>query len=137
MKVIILIMIGLNLLHAEFLRDATKEVVQDTTTNLMWQDNATPVTMDWTTAITYCENLTLASFSDWRLPNKNELNSIIDRSKVNPAISSVFQNRVSSYYWSSTTYVGDTPKAFGVYFDDGGRDYINLKAFTYYVRCVR
>ena len=129
-------MIGLSLLQAEFLRDTTKEVVQDTSTNLMWQDDATPATMNWSDAIDYCEASTLASFTDWRLPNDNELKSIVDTSVVSPAMSSVFQNRVSSNYWSSTTYAGDTTRAGLVYFYVG-YDNIRNKTGTYYVRCVR
>ena len=136
MKIILLIMIGLSLLHAEFLRDTTKEVVQDTTTNLMWQDDATPATMTWSDAINYCEALTLATFTDWRLPNQNELKSIVDTSVVSPAMSLVFQNRVSSDYWSSTTYAGVTTDAWAVYFNYGYGT-LNGKTDTYYVRCVR
>ena len=129
-------MIGLSMVHAEFLRDATKEVVQDTSTNLMWQDDATPVIMNWTTALSYCEASTLATFTDWRLPNQNELKSIVDTTVISPAISSVFQNRVSSDYWSSTTDAGDTTSAWGVNFKRG-YDGINGKTSTFYVRCVR
>jgi hypothetical protein len=122
----------------DFSRDSANSVVVDNRTNLMWQDdaNANTTKRTWSGAITYCEDLTLATHSDWRLPNKNELKSIVDRSKDNPAMSEVFQNRVSSSYWSSSTFAGDSTDAWFVYFGNGG-DYFDVKTFTYYVRCVR
>lgn len=130
-------MIGLSIVHAEFLRDNTKNVVLDTTTNLMWQDDITPEPMNWGSAITYCENLELGNFSDWRLPNKNELKSIVDRSSVvSPAISSVFQTVFDlGDYQSSTTSAVYTNQVWLVSFLDG-KDSFGTKGNTY-VRCVR
>ena len=125
-------------LNADFIRDGSKEVVLDTKTNLMWQDNNDTKTIkkNWSDAIDYCENLTLGGYSDWYLPNINELRSLADRSRYNPAIDPAFKNVVSYRYWSSTTDVGNTSNAWNVYFlggDDGWDD----KSDTYYVRCVR
>ena len=117
-------------------RDGTKGVVVDTRTGLMWQDNAVGSTMNWATAITTCENLTLGGYADWRLPNINELKSIRDMSRSSPAIDTTFVNTASGYYWSSTTYVADTTFAWLVYFGNGfvyGYDKTN----SFYVRCVR
>ena len=81
----------------------TNGVVTDNTTNLQWQDDVASVSKTWSQAITYCETLSLDGRSDWRLPNKNELLSIVDYTKSNPAIDSTFVNITSSSYWSSTT----------------------------------
>ena len=127
-------MIGLSLLQADYIRNDTKEVVLDTTTNLMWQDDTSPA-MNWTGAIGYCEALTLGGFSDWRLPNFNELYMIADRTTHSPAISPVFTNVVSSNYWSSTTYAASTINAWFVDFLNGN-DAAFRKTNIYYVRCV-
>jgi len=63
--------------------------VTDNNTGLMWQQGEGGQMM-WEDAITYCEGLSLAGFTDWRLPNKNELNSIIDYEKRLPAIDTNF-----------------------------------------------
>jgi len=121
-----------------FVRDNTKEVVIDTKTNLMWQDNndSSTLTMDWEDAIDYCENLTLGEYENWRLPNNNELFGVVDRSRYNPAIDPTFQNVVSEDYWSSTTDNSDSSVANSVNFNIGYNIYSG-KSYNYYVRCVR
>ena len=134
MRTILLIMIGFSLLQADFIR--TGDVVKDTVSKLEWQDNAIGSPTTWQGAIDRCESLTLDGHSDWRLPNINELKSIIDRSKSNPAIVQGFKNTSSGYYWSSTTNEGYKSFAWIVIFD-GGIVYYNGKDSNYYVRCVR
>ena len=136
MRKILLIMIGLSLFaQADFTRDNSTQVVTDNSTGLQWQDDVN-VTKTWIEAIDYCETLTLATHTDWRLPNFNELYFIADRLKRNPAIDSTFQNVVSSRYWSSTTVVGYEDNAWFVNFNDGG-DFWRTKSYSNYVRCVR
>jgi hypothetical protein len=112
-------------------------VVSDSSTSLQWQDNISSVKKDWEDAIGYCSDLTLDGYSDWRLPNKNELLSIVDYSKYNPSIKEdVFQNIESSYCWSSTTYATNTSNAWNVDFDNGyARN--GTKDNSLCVRCVR
>lgn len=140
MKTILLIMIGLSLLQAEFLRDDNKSVVLDTQTKLMWQDDAIGTTVTWEAALQRCEALTLASYSDWRLPSINELRSIIDRSKKGPAIVDGFTNSRSYHYWSSSSVKDYEYNAWRVDFDDGYVGDDNDKDNPYndfFVRCVR
>ena len=134
MKIILLIMIGLSLLHADFTK--TGDIVKDSVSHLEWQDDAVGSSMLWESAITHCEALSLGGHSDWRLPNLNELKSIVDRSKINLAIVNGFDNTSSNYYWSSTTYEGGKDGAWIVSFNGGYvRDY--SKGNSIYVRCVR
>ena len=123
-------------LWADFSRDDTTQIVTDSNTGLEWQDDAIGSTMTWQSAIDYCEGLSLDGFEDWRLPNINELKTIVDRSKVNPAIVSGFDNVLSSYYWSSTTAKNYSNYARIVHFDDGYVD-VSSKSNSLYVRCVR
>ena len=137
MKKILLITIGLSVgLMADFSRDGSSSIVTDSATGLQWQDDATPSTMTWQGAIDYCEAFTLAGKSDWRLPNFNELTSIVDDTVYNPSISSVFVNTASYYYWSSTTNTIYTGGAWIVNFYYGHQN-SSSKAYSHYVRCVR
>ena len=113
-------------------------VVTDNITNLMWQDNIASVGKTWNSAITYCSTLSLGGYSDWRLPRRAELLSIVDWGRYNSAIDSTFINTISSNYWSSSTYVGDTSFAWAVSFYNGNTNYdYNSKSASGYVRCTR
>jgi hypothetical protein len=136
MKTLFLIMISFYLLQADYIRDNSSSIVMDTTTKLMWQDDTTPSTMDWTSAISYCEALTLGAYTDWRLPNIIELTSLVKFSSYNPAIDSTFQNTNTNHYWSSTTNKSDTTKAIDVNFISASH-HSEVKTSTIYVRCVR
>ena len=135
------ILFSLMMLSALSCADFSKSgnIVTDSSTGLQWQDDAIGSTMTWTSAITHCENLSLDGHSDWRLPNINALKTLIDDSKINPAIdnsNTAFQHTASYFYWSSTTYVGNTSRAWGVSFSNGSQ-YYNSKTGSGYVRCVR
>jgi len=123
-----------------YTRDDTKEVVVDKITGLMWQDNAEAkiVEKNWDDAKSYCQNLTLGGFTDWRLSNIKELKSIINREKANPAIDSEFSNVASDDYWSSSNIGDRNDLAWYVWFYDGCvNDHGSLKSNSRYVRCVR
>ena len=150
MKAILLIMIGLSSLSmAQEAPRFTKAdgVVTDSKTTLEWQDNYSDngkniKYANWTDAIDYCEELSLNSQNDWRLPNKKELLSIVDYGTFNPAISSVFKMTTSSVYWSSTTNRSYTDRGFYVNFAwyvNFGTGHTNIvsKSRNYSVRCVR
>ena len=93
--------------------------------------------MTWEAAMSHCEGLTLTGHTDWRLPNREELRSIVDYTTYNPAIATTyFPNTVSSYYWSSSTYANGTGRAWSIDFSYGYGNYSN-KSSAYYVRAVR
>gem|GEM_PF-2265499 len=111
--------------------------VSDVDTGLMWQQQDDNTVCTWQEALAYCENSILNGYEDWRLPNVRELKSIVDHRQYSPSIdTSYFPKTVSSYYWSSTTYAGNTEYAWNVYFEYGLASYGN-KLDSRYVRCVR
>lgn len=104
-------------------------------TGLMWQKEDDNRAMKWEEAISYCEGLSLGGYTDWRLPNIEELQSIVDR-KWFPTIDLTYLNTKTSYYWSSTTSAYHSSNAWLVSFAYGDFG-INNKSMYYYVRCVR
>ncbi len=51
--------------------------ITDLDTGLMWTQVPAPA-RSWTAALDYAENLTLAGYADWRLPNVKELQTLVD-----------------------------------------------------------
>ena len=92
--------------------------VTDQATGLMWQQGDSGSGMIWEDALDYCEDLTLAGLSDWRLPDAKELQSIVDYSRSpgttsSAAIDPIFnvttiQNEAGQTdypcYWTGTTH---------------------------------
>ncbi|HZX48176.1 MAG TPA: DUF1566 domain-containing protein [Nitrospirota bacterium] len=118
------------------LTDNGNGTVTDSGTHLMWQQGENS-SMTWEAALSYCEGLTLAAQTDWRLPNIKELSSIVDDTRYNPSIDTTyFPGTISSGYWSSTTHAGYTSLAWLVGFSSGSTGN-GFKTFSLYARCVR
>ena len=96
-------------------------LVVDNLSGLMWSRNANLAgLLTWDGAVDYCNGLSLGGHTDWRLPNVRELQSLIDYSRLTPALPAghPFTGVKSDYYWSSTTYASDTNGAMLVDFMD-------------------
>jgi sugar lactone lactonase YvrE len=118
------------------------DCVTDALTGLMWSRNGNPVNgkMNWSDAIDYANGFTLCGYSDWRLPNVNEMESLIHIGRQNMADwlnTQVFSNVQADGYWSSTTCAHDTDQAWFVGL--GGAPYTGShpKAWGDYVWPVR
>lgn len=143
MKIVLLFFLFFHFsLHADFIKDSIKDVVVDLSTSLIWQDSnyTSSVKRSFEDAVSYCENLDFAGFSDWRLPNSNELYLLADRTKSNPAISKEFEyvsdTYLQDFYWSSTTSAQSNTTAWALYFHYGS-GVQKEKSELGYVRCVR
>ncbi len=95
--------------------------VADESTSLMWAQGDDGVELDWKDALAYANDSQLGGYSDWRLPNVKELQSIVDYStspsatdagSVGAAIDDVFTSTEMTneagesdygYYWTSTS----------------------------------
>ena len=87
-------------------KDNGDQTITDICTGLVWEKNASE-DYTWEESLNVCNNKEIAGYSDWRLPSKMELRSIIDYSKNNPSIDSeIFHNQQSEDYWTSTSNSG-------------------------------
>jgi hypothetical protein len=112
------------------------DIVVDNDTGLMWQDSSTIVEKDWQGAKEYCNNLSLGGYDDWRLPHIDELVSITDKNRYNPAIKDIFNNTKNDWYWSNTQVKSNSSLAWVVSFSSGRVSW-SYKSNANYVRCVR
>jgi hypothetical protein len=93
--------------------------------------------MIWSAALTAAKNATLAGFTDWRLPSKEELESLVETGCYSPSIHDTrFPATPNGYYWTSTTYQAAPTQAWLVHFADGN-SYVSYKAGNVVVRLVR
>ncbi len=83
--------------------------VTDNRTGLTWvkAPHALPghAAMNWSGAIDFCNALTYATQSDWRLPNERELRSLLDAGQHSPALPAghPFTGGLNDNYWTSST----------------------------------
>lgn len=77
--------------------------VLDNLTLLMWTKDANACgASNFYQAIDFCTNLVWGGYSDWRMPNVRELESLVDISKINPALPDghPFTNVQNNKYWT-------------------------------------
>jgi hypothetical protein len=118
------------------------ETVIDSMTGLEWQRSSltdTPVT--WKAALAYCEALTHASKTDWRLPSVKELATIVDESDATaPVINATnFGSSTATFYWSSTpVFINlNVMFAFALLTDLGTSPSFEATTLAAAARCVR
>jgi hypothetical protein len=139
------------------------QTIADNATGLEWEklcndavNPACPTIHDvntfytWDQAFQKIADLNAANFAghnDWRLPNINELQTLLDYGRADPAIDPIFNNGTDSFtfpevqsfpcaYWTSTTYAGASEFVWMVRAGDGfvsGR----MRVETFNVRAVR
>jgi hypothetical protein len=132
---------------------ADDETVTDNVTHLVWQKGAPAIypacsgnsamsgdTCTWEEAKAYCASQELATSlggTGWRLPTKIELESLVDRTRSNPAIDPAFAMPATfRIYWTASPHVAVSGNAYFVDFS-GGASSSFPAATTYRVRCVR
>lgn len=130
----------------------SNEMVVDTATGLMWkrcaqgftwsgdtcvENSAEQATFEWHEALALTADYSFGGYSDWRLPNANELTSLAEFQCFNPAINSaVFPNTPPVVFWSNSPNLSNTIFAWGVDFKQG-ESKTPYRDGTHNVRLVR
>lgn len=119
--------------------------VKDNVTGLIWASSGTGAgcrsgsTIGWSSAIIWAEALNFGGRNDWRLPNVAELQtlSVRDSSLGLPFLNKTyFPGYASGAFWTSTTSLDNTAKAFTATNSFGGSTDPNTKTAGAYVRAV-
>jgi len=123
-----------------FTVQANTNCVTDNLTGLIWARNANQFgKVTWSNALSSCNNLDYGGQTDWRLPNWQELHSLIDAGNYNPALPTGHPFnavQIDVYYWSSTSRAYFTGYAWDVTLGDGDVNG-STKVTTYYAWPVR
>ncbi len=127
----------------------SSNTVIDKRTGLIWQTcSVRPPSVDcsggpkipiaWSAAVTACEASEVDGITDWRLPNRNELISLMDFS-LSPTVDTIFftdQTDDTHSYWTSTHYQpGTGDDAYYTKLDGSGGH--QPKTNSIYAICVR
>lgn len=112
--------------------------VFDSQTGLLWQRDLSTEKFTWEAAELYCENLSLGGHSDWKLPHRDQLESIVVNSTTAPSIdTAAFPDTPSKPFWTRTLWGANAlTEAYGVDFKDGGTGHA-VKTESHFARCVR
>ncbi len=94
---------------------------------MMWQDNTDSISLkkSYYGANKYCANLKLGGFTDWKLPDINELQSIVTPSRQ-PRIKKEFTYVTHHNYWSSSLDDFNSDYAWSISFSDEKHSYSYL-----------
>ena len=107
-------------------------IASDKTTGLMWMRCALgqewkggtcggkAASYSWPEALKATTQYDFGGYADWRLPNKNELASIVEERCVGPSINAtVFPATPITFFWTSSPYAGQANGAWSVDFGYG------------------
>ncbi len=101
--------------NPRFSVDGTSQCITDNLTGLMWvrQD---AVFQTWQQSLDYANNLDLCGFTDWRMPNRKDLRSLVNYGLSNVGVwlrNNGFTFQTESILWSSTSVAGSASDAWG------------------------
>lgn len=137
---------------SRFVPSASGEEVTDTQTGLIWRRcvegqtwagntcvYSSLVRYTWEEALARAKSTAVSTRVAWRLPNVKELQSLVNRGVLNPAIDSGTFPNIPEYtpFWTSTPYAGDASNAWSVEFSYGGNVVYLGRSSYLYVRLVR
>ena len=123
-------------------------VVTDNKTELMWKQCSEGLsgvdcmtgalsTHTWKAAMELANAADFAGYSNWRVPNQKELQTIVARNCYSPIINeTTFPNTPLSWFWTSSPTAFNGSNAWVVYFYNGDT-YDYNRGNTYPVRLVR
>jgi hypothetical protein len=110
--------------------------IKDTKTKLMWDKNGSQERLTYAQAEEFVAELNKEQYPDWRIPTREELLTLVDDTKHDPAIDPIFKCE-SAGYWTSTPYANYPDNIAGVVGFSNGYVYGFSRGSSGYVRPVR
>jgi hypothetical protein len=120
----------------------TKNTIIDDNSKKMWQDTKDNKTLQLSheKAASYCEDLKLDGYTNWRLPTIDEYKAILDykRKKYDTTLPRAFRNAVKKDYWTNNRTWNRNFGLYGYYLVvKSGSFYYQNRTYKKYVRCIR
>lgn len=121
----------------------------DNTTGLMWMRcslgqewngktcSGTATSFSWAAGLRAAADSAFAGYDNWRLPNKNELESIVESRCFAPAVNlTIFPATPPAYFWSSSPYAPVSRASWSIDFGYGPVN-ASVKSGSIHIRLVR
>ena len=130
--------------NPRFTAQANTNQILDNLTGLIWMRDADLFGVtNWLAALSICNNLDYGGKTDWRLPNRREMQSILTVGFNGPSIPNTagtgkwtanqpFATIRSGKYWNSTTYSGDSNNAWLNNLSTGGGSQEDKSSANYF-----
>jgi hypothetical protein len=109
--------------------------VEDEITGRIWQRETDGVRRNLEESIAYCEALVLDGQSDFHLPTRIELVTLLELAR-SPTVDAALMPTEPEYHWSSSRYAARPTSAFSVYFGAGTIDLARGANRSALARCV-
>ncbi len=143
MKQFIYLLAGIICLSASVDVQAAKLTVRgdgtviDQKTGLVWQQEASG-RMPWLEAVRFCNQLELGGMRGWRLPFKDELNTLVQPATGKQILidSKAFPQAEAEVYWSLSREEQQPDQVWGVSFADGKEYMFDRANFNFQARCM-
>jgi hypothetical protein len=136
-----------NLDHSPSLSWPEHNMTQDSITGLMWTHSyynsyrLPPFKGNWASAQSYCDDLIVGDYSDWRLPDSNELAGLAVYDDEIPILNTAFFRDLpldSASYWTSSETGENNELAYRINFKEAPLRVAEAdKETTAFARCVR
>lgn len=139
MKYLFLIFSLFLFVDAKIYRDGSLEIVIDDESKLMWVDSVLVVKTlkNHEDAEKYCNEINHAGYNNWRLPQIEEFETIVDKKNLRNYINKAFKYNVPDGYWAMKAHW----RTLWFYADYmhfvSGTPYYDSRHKKKYVRCVR
>jgi hypothetical protein len=124
----------------EYIKDTWEHTMPDgSKKRFMWMKTDTPsklTNQKSGKAEKWCEKQTAGGFTDWKLPLRAEMITLIDDTKEDPAADPILNLKTDDFYWTRSEKVGNSGGAWVVGFSGGYVGWSSRDNY-YYVRAVR